>query len=48
MNEFQAIMIVITFFAVRFVLPAVVIYGIARLVSRYFRLEGDIKDVAVT
>jgi hypothetical protein len=44
MNEFQAILTVITFFAFRFALPAVVIYTSARLVGRYFGLEGDIQD----
>lgn len=46
MNEFQAILTIITFFALRFVLPAVVIYTSARLIGRYFGLEGDIQDTA--
>jgi hypothetical protein len=44
MNEFQAILTVITFFALRFALPAVVIYASARLVGRYYGLEGDYQD----
>ncbi|MFO7661566.1 MAG: hypothetical protein R6X18_03120 [Chloroflexota bacterium] len=46
MNEFQAILTVITFFALRMGLPAVVILTSARLVGRYFGLEGDMKEVA--
>jgi hypothetical protein len=44
MNEFQAILTIITFFGLRIALPAVVIYTSARLVGRYFGLEGDIQD----
>jgi hypothetical protein len=41
MNEFEGILTVIVFFAVRIGLPALVIYALARLARRVFGVEPD-------
>jgi len=41
MNEFEGILTVVVFFAVRIGLPALVIYGLARLARRVFGVEPD-------
>lgn len=41
MNEFEGILTVVVFFAVRIGLPALVILGLARLARRVFGVEPD-------
>lgn len=48
MNEFQAILTVVTLFAVRFVLPVVVIFGVGYLIDRHLKAEEDAQDIALT
>lgn len=35
MNEFQAILTIVVYFAVRFGIPALILYGIVRLVRHF-------------
>lgn len=44
MNEFQAILTEIIFFAVRFAVPALIVYASARLVHHYMKKEDDTND----
>jgi hypothetical protein len=44
MNEFQAILIEIIFFAVRFALPAAIIIICAVAVNHYFGSEQDVDE----
>lgn len=48
MNEFQAILTVITLFALRFALPAVALYGFARLVRHIAGPDPDAADTSPT
>jgi hypothetical protein len=41
MNEFQAIFVEIVFFIARFVVPALIIYAIARIVHHYESAEPE-------
>jgi hypothetical protein len=41
MNEFQAILIEVTLFGLRFVIPAAIIYTSARLVHHYMKKEAE-------
>lgn len=47
MNEFQAITIEIIFFALRFAVPALIIYTSARVVKRYMESEKESGDKKV-
>ena len=43
MNEFQAILVEIIFFAGRFVVPVLVIYLVARLIHHFRRVEDEVE-----
>lgn len=44
MNEFQAILVEVTFFGLRFVIPAAIIYVTARVVHHFAKQEATTED----
>ena len=47
MNEFQAILTVVVYFAVRFGIPALILYSLARLVRRFQGPDPDEMEAPV-
>lgn len=45
MNEFQAILVEVTFFGLRFAIPAVIIYTTARLLHHFSQQEAEVDEV---
>lgn len=41
MNEFQAILVEVTFFGLRFAIPAAIIYATARILHHYAGSEAE-------
>lgn len=41
MNEFQAILVEVIFFVMRFAIPVLIVYGSARIVHHYIQKERE-------